>query len=415
MPIIVTCPSCEQKLRGSEGVAGRKLKCPKCGKAITVPALSKALTPSQGKAANPKHSALANANVEDLAAAFLSEGEEESAKSPFKYGPNTAPARQSRFEAFPRNILDEDSVNSAILPLEKREISVVSNRTENGDNFDDQPRGQLVSVPPVGVDVSPEPTNFHDEDASFYSHGRKPLKAPLPSPFDNIAAGRAQSADSNLLSCPECGKQVSRRASQCPECGCPLQTVENSASTHSHLQKTTHAPYSFFKRKLILFSLVGVVFVLLLSTVPAYYFFFPSPKRSFEQLVKRIEPKLTSYQDKGTMERFNSNGPLSYNVIETTSLVSPYLGTLRFQTTLFVPISSENHSAEVCLTREHMVTYALQNNKWVPTRWTSIIIDISGKDDIAGSLIRHLQKEEGKVSEVSFDGNSKLTSILRGE
>ena len=33
-----------------------------------------------------------------------------------------------------------------------------------------------------------------------------------------------------IISCPECGKQVSDRAVSCPECGCPISAVPSAAS-----------------------------------------------------------------------------------------------------------------------------------------------------------------------------------------
>jgi hypothetical protein len=38
MPIPITCPSCNGKLKAPENLAGRKVKCPKCSQAIPVPA-----------------------------------------------------------------------------------------------------------------------------------------------------------------------------------------------------------------------------------------------------------------------------------------------------------------------------------------------------------------------------------------
>ena len=38
MPIPVTCPGCSAKMKAPDGAAGKKIKCPKCQEAITVPA-----------------------------------------------------------------------------------------------------------------------------------------------------------------------------------------------------------------------------------------------------------------------------------------------------------------------------------------------------------------------------------------
>src|SRR5437870_3534086 len=37
MPILVVCPSCSAKLRAPDAIAGRKIKCPKCGTRVVVP------------------------------------------------------------------------------------------------------------------------------------------------------------------------------------------------------------------------------------------------------------------------------------------------------------------------------------------------------------------------------------------
>src|SRR6266404_5695441 len=36
MPLLVTCPSCERKLKAKDILAGRKVKCPKCGSFFVV-------------------------------------------------------------------------------------------------------------------------------------------------------------------------------------------------------------------------------------------------------------------------------------------------------------------------------------------------------------------------------------------
>lgn len=41
-----------------------------------------------------------------------------------------------------------------------------------------------------------------------------------------------------LIKCPECGKEVSDRASNCPNCGCPLSEMSTSGVVKIKLPKT---------------------------------------------------------------------------------------------------------------------------------------------------------------------------------
>lgn len=55
----------------------------------------------------------------------------------------------------------------------------------------------------------------------------QPPFAPVPEPVREAPADIAE-PDSNprLISCPDCGKSVSKKANQCPHCGCPLASTE---------------------------------------------------------------------------------------------------------------------------------------------------------------------------------------------
>lgn len=47
--------------------------------------------------------------------------------------------------------------------------------------------------------------------------------APDPEPVLSVAAEAAPAATNpKLIDCPDCGKSVSKRAEQCPHCGCPI-------------------------------------------------------------------------------------------------------------------------------------------------------------------------------------------------
>src|SRR5579871_3314211 len=43
-----------------------------------------------------------------------------------------------------------------------------------------------------------------------------------------------------LVPCPECGKNVSTRASACPHCGCPLESVPAGAGTQAAEADLSH-------------------------------------------------------------------------------------------------------------------------------------------------------------------------------
>lgn len=46
MPILLTCPACMTKLKAPESLAGRKIKCPKCGSPVAVPSGSEPRRPA---------------------------------------------------------------------------------------------------------------------------------------------------------------------------------------------------------------------------------------------------------------------------------------------------------------------------------------------------------------------------------
>jgi hypothetical protein len=48
----------------------------------------------------------------------------------------------------------------------------------------------------------------------------------------------------SLINCPECGKQVSDRASVCPNCGCPIENIGPSGTVRIKLS-TVKAPTGF--------------------------------------------------------------------------------------------------------------------------------------------------------------------------
>ena len=87
MPVSVVCPTCAAKIKTPDKAAGKRVKCPKCGKPLLVPSAigptpdwmqdePPATTPRRPRVPNP-----AKVEVKDLAAAILSDQGEEDAAS----------------------------------------------------------------------------------------------------------------------------------------------------------------------------------------------------------------------------------------------------------------------------------------------------------------------------------------------
>jgi len=84
MAISVTCPSCNRNLKAPQQAAGKRVKCPQCGKPITVPDNIEKAKPTLKRAKPPKW--MAPADVEDVAAGLFLEGEQlSSAAAPTSY------------------------------------------------------------------------------------------------------------------------------------------------------------------------------------------------------------------------------------------------------------------------------------------------------------------------------------------
>ena len=54
MPIAVTCPECSAKMKAPDAAAGKKVKCPKCGEMLTVPAAQAEFEVVEDEPAPPK-------------------------------------------------------------------------------------------------------------------------------------------------------------------------------------------------------------------------------------------------------------------------------------------------------------------------------------------------------------------------
>lgn len=64
-----------------------------------------------------------------------------------------------------------------------------------------------------------------------------------------------------LITCKECGGQMSDRATECPHCGCPIEFQIEETSKPLNLQPQQHKPRKSYKRLWITLAAVGVLAV----------------------------------------------------------------------------------------------------------------------------------------------------------
>ena len=184
MPIHVVCPSCQAKINAPDKAAGKRLKCPKCG-CRRRPATARRCRPIAGPA--------------------------------------------------DRRTLRRRTGCALLLPVMQGSVPRVGG---TGRQEDQVPKVRGV-VHCLAVRAR---RLLHN------SRERPPRTAPL-----RVQAAQASLAHSdtqpteeeqpganpNLQACPDCGKTVSKRASQCPACGCPL-----SAELDHKPHRSTQSPSS---------------------------------------------------------------------------------------------------------------------------------------------------------------------------
>jgi hypothetical protein len=191
MAISVVCESCGQKLSAPDKAAGKRLKCPNCSNFLTVPA-----------------------NLENEAASWLADDSsptkkpvEDRVKSKLD-APSPAPIPWLSLS----DVHDEQNGPGVDVscPVCKETYSVnpeLAGKTIKCRNCHDYIR---VSVG--------ETTGCTEESAAEIA---------LPAEEEGV---EPTCDNPRLHNCPDCGKEVSRRASQCPNCGCPLQNSPPSES-----------------------------------------------------------------------------------------------------------------------------------------------------------------------------------------
>jgi len=82
------------------------------------------------------------------------------------------------------------------------------------------------------------PTTPTNDSARKYIKEIESRQMESESPTENggDSLSSSNSLDSKLIACPDCGKQVSRRAPSCPHCGCPVtEVIIENLPTESNL------------------------------------------------------------------------------------------------------------------------------------------------------------------------------------
>jgi hypothetical protein len=167
--------------------------------------------------------------------------------------------------------------------------------------------------------------------------------------------------------------------------------------------------------------LVGIGAVLVLAFVAGYLLSRKNEQEkvldSFKAYSNKVLENLTSYEE-NTVDaqakvnvKFNSSSPVSYNVEKTTSLVSPYLGTLRFQLIAKMHFHSD---AIVTLVFDYIASYAFQTDRWVLTNTESVIVNVDGGSSPELLAISDLKGKRNSEPATTED-TRKLSRVLRGQ
>ena len=93
-----------------------------------------------------------------------------------------------------------------------------------------------------------------------------------------------------LIRCPECGKEISDKASSCPNCGCPISGLEGLVELSKQKEKEIEQVHSENKR-----TVIGIIIAVLViaSIIGIVYYKSTEVDRARERLQKSKE----SYQE----------------------------------------------------------------------------------------------------------------------
>ncbi|MFC1597741.1 hypothetical protein ACFL5Q_07380, partial [Planctomycetota bacterium] len=193
MSIRVQCPGCKGLFQASDRLAGKQARCPHCSAAISVPSGATPETARAMSAERPSRPAPTDAASSGQGAVWYVQASDGS-----KHGPMT-------------QVQLEHLVSTGRL-----------------DGFS-RLRHQAWSDWKWAEDVFPQLNQFAQSAST--GDDSPPAVALEPSPAG--PSGESTAPDARVVMCPDCGNTVSRRASQCPHCGCPAKTGPGQSSAIS--------------------------------------------------------------------------------------------------------------------------------------------------------------------------------------
>ncbi len=205
MPIVAACKACGGKFSAPDHLAGKRVKCPKCAAAVAIP--------SRGQAAAPNAQAQSTGQRSAASGEWFAEASDGS-----KYGP---------------------------LSLQQLRELVTAGKLD-----------EFSRVRKQGTD------DWKWLEDAFPRNRHKNRSKSAPKPADDVAAGE------RLSPCPDCSAMISRRAPQCPQCGCPIPPA--ATDQRAPLAAGTSAADAP-KHKGALVA-AGIVVALVVISIPAFIF-----------------------------------------------------------------------------------------------------------------------------------------------
>lgn len=90
-----------------------------------------------------------------------------------------------------------------------------------------------------------------------------------------------------LIECPECGKEISDKASNCPNCGCPINTTEDNISEQPQLTHISPKVQNVDIKKFL--PIIAIVAIVAIAGVFLYNLKVVQPRNKYEEATALLE------------------------------------------------------------------------------------------------------------------------------